>query len=204
MEDAQEGQPGEITVLLRRARGGEPRAMDELFRVVYDDLRVMAKAALRSGGFGRVGLDGTAVVNAACARLLGRDQLDAQDRRHFFFLLSRAMHDVLVDEVRQAMAAKRGGKLKRFELHDTVDQHTDSGSGARWDVMDLHEALTEFRKKEPECAQVVELRFFAGRTLAETAELLEMTVDKVRGNWDYAKAWLGDRLSESRPGRDAS
>lgn len=194
MANAESGNPGEITVLLRRMREGHEPAKDELFRIVYNDLRAMARGALRSGGFGYLGLDGTAVVNSACARLLGRDQLDAEDRRHFFFLLLRAMQDVLVEEARSAMAAKRGGGHRRVELHDTVDGNMNAEGTARYDVIDLHEALNELQIKDPEGARVVQLRFFAGRTLVETAELMGITLAIVRGHWDYAKAWLAQRI----------
>lgn len=187
--------PGVITSLLHRMRSGQQLAKDELFRIVYDDLRAMARGLLYSGGFGRLGLDGTAVVNAACARLLGRDALDANDRGHFYFLLSRAMQDVLVEEARSVMAVKRGGGRQRVELSDAAAAREDSGMEvATWDVVDLHDALNEFRAKDPAAAQVVELRFFAGRTLDETAELMGTTLAIVRRDWSYAKAWLGERL----------
>ncbi|MBC7772767.1 MAG: RNA polymerase subunit sigma [Pyrinomonadaceae bacterium] len=193
--------PGEITILLRRVRAGQAPAMDELFRVVYDDLRSMARSALNSGGFGYLGLDGTGVVHAACARLLGRDQLDAEDRRHFFFLLSRAMKDVIVEEARAALADKRGGKHRRVELLDTMDGKAETGASTRWDVMDLDVALAELQAADPESAQVVQLRFFAGRTLEQTAELMGTSVAIVRGHWSYAKSWLGERLAPASRSR---
>lgn len=189
---------GEITVLLRRARTDSGPALDELFRLIYDDLRLMAKSALHAGGYAYLGLDGTAVVNAACARLLGRNQLDAQDRRHFFFLLSRAMQDVLVEEARAALAAKRGGKQRRVELTDDSAE-TAASATVRLDVIELHKAIEELRAADPEAARLVELRYFAGRTLEETAEIMETTVAVVRRNWAYARAWLAERLANGPP-----
>lgn len=137
-------------------------------------------------------LDGTSLVNDACERLLGRSLLDAADRRHFFYLFGRAMHDVLVELARSDMAAKRGGGRRPIAL---VDFQVD-GESQNIELLDLEQAIGELRKSEPRAAQIVDLRFFGGRSLQETAELLGCSFATVRREWDYARAWLRDRLSK--------
>lgn len=185
------GNEGTITILLQRARSGEAAAANELFERVYDDLRRLAR-----GKYGHVpgrGLEGTALVNAACERLLGRDALNAEDRRHFFFLLGRAMHDVLVEEARARAAEKRGGDRRQVPL---VDFAAD-GASHTFEMLDLHAALEELRRADPDAAQVVSLRFFGNRTLEEAAEMMGVTFAVARRHWDYAKAWLSERLSRT-------
>ena len=185
--------PGEVTLLLRRSGAGDISARDELLRVLYNDLRGMARYAMASGNFGYLRLDATAVVNDACGRLLGRNQLAAEDGRHFRYLMARAMHDVLVEEARKADADKRPNERRRVELQDTIDG--SANRTAYWDVLDLHQALEELRLKDPDGAQLIELRFYGGCTLEETAELMGTTLAIVRRNWTYARAWLAERLT---------
>jgi RNA polymerase sigma factor (TIGR02999 family) len=184
---------GTITLLLHQARTGHERAMDELFRRVYDDLRQMARRQIAATR-GTPNLDATSLVNAACERLLGADKLDAEDRGHFFFVLGRAMHDVLVEEARSDLAKKRGGGRSRVPLADfQVD-----GRSLTLRLPDLHQALEELKQRDPEGAQVVMLRFFGGRTLEEAADLMGCTFAVARRHWEYSKAWLHERLSEER------
>lgn len=179
---------GTITSLLREAEAGNRSALEQVFDRVQGDLRGMARGVLRGGGWQN--LQGTELVNMACERLLKREQLNAEDRRHFFFLFGRAMRDILVEEARAAQAAKRGGGRKPApEVDFAVD-----GRRTRVGVLELHEALELLKEHDPEGVRVVELRFFAGRTLEETAELMGCTVGVVRGHWSYAKAWLAARL----------
>jgi RNA polymerase sigma factor (TIGR02999 family) len=191
---------GTITSLLREARGGKAGALDELFAVVYDDLRRLAQRKIGDVlGPGRGhGASGTALLHAACERLLGRGTPEAEDRRHFYFLLSRAMHDVLVEEVRAAQALRRGGGHERVPFVEFAGE----GGPLRLDVLAVREALEALREVDPEGAQVVMLRFFAGRTLEECAALMGCPFAEVRRHWDYARAWLHERLDarEEEPG----
>lgn len=188
MSDTGATSTGTITSLLREAEAGNRLALEQVFHRVQGDLRGMARGVLRGGGWQN--LQGTELVNMACERLLKREQLNAEDRRHFFFLFGRAMRDILVEEARAAHAAKRGGGRKPSpEVDFAVD-----GGRTRFGVLALHEALELLKEHDPEGVRVVELRFFAGRTLEETAELMGCTVGVVRGHWAYAKAWLAARL----------
>jgi len=180
---------GTVTLLLREMRAGSRTAFDELFRLIQHDLRRFAQSML--GPSPRHDTSGTELVNMACARLLGRGQPHAEDRGHLFFLLGRAMRDTLVEEARKRSAAMRGGGQSPMPLVDfPADERT-----ARLDVLDLHAALSELEARDPDGARVIELRFFAGLTLEETAEAMGCTLAAVRSHWNYARAWLSERLS---------
>lgn len=179
-----------ITRLLHRVRGGDKAAENQLFERVYDELRWMARRHLRNLG-DQKHRDATSLVHEACARLIRREAIDANDRRHFFFLLGRAMRDVLVESIRAASAAKRGEGIGHVPQLDFVVD----GQPSRVDFLDLHEALDALDRVDADAAKVVNLRYFSGLTIEETAEALGQPVAAVRGHWDYAKAWLSDRLS---------
>lgn len=179
-------------MLLREARAGDDSARDELLARVYEELRGIARGMVGPGGWPAMGLEVTSLVNSACLRLLGRDQLDAEDRRHFFFLFGRAMHDVLVETVKASQTLKQGGDRRRMVLVDALEA---DGGTLQADLIDLREALEEFRRVDPGAATVVELRYLSQRTIRETAEMLDRSVASVRRDWLYASAWLSERLS---------
>jgi RNA polymerase sigma factor (TIGR02999 family) len=180
---------GTVTILLREMRAGSRPAFDELFRLLQQDLRRFAQSLLRKGP--HHDFTGTELVNMACARLLGKGQPQADDRAHLFFLIGRAMRDTLVEEARKEAAQARGGGRARVPMIDfTVDERT-----SRLDVLDLHEALTELERRDPAGARVIELRFFAGLSLEQTAEAIGCSLAAVRRDWTYARAWLSERLS---------
>jgi len=183
---------GTITSLLGQVRTGDKEASDRLFEHVYADLKRMGSVLLAAKTYRAGALGSTALVNAACERLLGRDNLVAEDRRHFFFLLSRAMQDVLVEQARADLAAKRGGGFRRVPLDDFG---VDTGSRDT-SILDVREALEELRQHDPDAAEIVMLRFFAGRSLHEIGELMDRTLAIVRRDWEYARAWLHERLSD--------
>lgn len=191
MESHDPSLAGTVTLLLRRVRNGEPAALDDLFREVYEELRCLAQRVIASNRSGARALGGTELVNSACARLLGNQQLDAEDRRHFYFIFGRAMHDVLVETVRHEMALKRGGAQQRVPL---VEFSTD-GTSINLDVIELNKALVELEAHDPDGAQIIRLRFYSGRTLQECAGLMGCTFAIARRNWEYARAWLSERLS---------
>ena len=175
--------------MLARARSGDPVAADRLFAAVYCDLKRLARRRLRRCPADP--LQTTALANAACERLLRQTDLSAEDRRHFFFVLDRAMRDVVVEQARANRARKRGGALIREPIADLpAAKRSDSV-----DRLDLQVALAELAVVDAEAARVVELRFFESRTLLETAEILGCSLATVRRNWDYAKSWLHHRLS---------
>lgn len=179
-------------MLLRGARSGDNAAREKLFRLVAEELRGIARGMVGPNGWPSLGLEVTSLVNSACVRLLGREQLDAEDRRHFYFLFGRAMHDVLVETVKASQTQKQGGDRKRVVLMDAM---AEDGPSIQADLLDLRGALEEFRGVDAEAAQVVEMRYFAQRSIRETAEILGRSVASVRRDWAYASAWLNDRLS---------
>lgn len=177
-----------VTMLLSQARHGNEEAADELFRCVYDDLRQMARRKLEIMNAPK---DVTLLVQDSCERILTRGQLDLQNRRHFFFVFSRAMHDVLVERVRSEMAHKRGGEFQRIPMMDfEADGHTMTLS-----VIDLKDALTDLEHKDAEAAEIVRLRFFCGLSLHDAAAAMECSYAIARRHWIYAKAWLLERMS---------
>ena len=188
---------GTITSLLVEARQGEKSAMDRIFEMTYAQLRELARAQLASIKHGEH-LEATGLVSAACERLLDGGDLDAENRRHFYYLLGRAMHDVVIDELRRADALKRGGGYKQVPL---LAVEAD-GVTSIYDAMDLHDAIEELRASDADAAQVVILRYFGNRSVAQVAEMMGCTLSAARNNWIYAKAWLHERLSRGRDGRN--
>ncbi|MCA9244333.1 MAG: hypothetical protein KDA32_10285 [Phycisphaerales bacterium] len=184
--------PGEITALLRAGRAGDRNAQDELFALVYPNLQRIARGRL--AGRRHDIMQTTGLVNAACERLLGKSVLEADDRRHFYFLVARAIHDVLVEQLRADGALRRGGGLKRSPLMEIeVD-----GRKALVDALDLNDALEELATHDPVAEEVVRLRFYCGQTLEEVADHINCSLVTARRHWSYARAWLHERLSGAR------
>lgn len=192
-----EARPDETTVgrLLHRFRNGDEAALNLVFSRLYEDLRRLAGGMLRNKPVAvNQGLNGTALINAACEKLLEQSSLEPEDKKHFFRLFARGMRDVLVDSARAAQAIKRGGRLQRITFDDVEEQNTRSS----FDIIGLNEALEELFQHDPEGAQVASLRFYAGRTLEETAELMGCSFSETRRHWEYARAWLKDRLARGK------
>ena len=154
--------PGTITLLLERSRKGEAAARDDLYRHIERDLRAMARRQL-AGSPADPLMQATMLVNEACERLLER-HASIQDRRHLFFLLSRAMHDVLVEHVRRQVSIKRGGGARRVPL--TALDLVDGGAGdaGEREVAALREALDALAEVDPDGAEMIRLRFYCGRS----------------------------------------
>lgn len=179
---------GTITTLLDEARSGRADAVDRLFSHVYEDLKAVARRFSRNAS--RNGLQATEIVHVAYQRLASREGLNVENRRQFFYVLSRAMHDILVEQARNELAQKRGGGIR----HEALIEVAWEESSQRIDILDLQNALADLGAVEPDVARIVMLRFYAGMTLEETAETVGCSFSTVRGHWDYAKAWLRARL----------
>ncbi len=185
--------PGTVTDLLRLSQAGDLGARDQLFVRVDTELREVARSMLRARGLGPGAIRGTELVNMACERLLGRDQLRAEDRAHFFYLMGRAMRDALADEARKALSRKRGGDRTHepmFEIPDPVGMRTVS-------LVDLTGALGALRSVDPGSADALEHHYLAGRSLRETSELMGVSLFTVRQHVTYGSAWLRTRLESS-------
>jgi RNA polymerase sigma factor (TIGR02999 family) len=175
----------EITELLNRAAGGDPDAVREVFPAVYGHLRRIASAKLSHVPPGGT-VQTTALVHEAYLRIVDRRRDGWSSVRHFYFAAARAMRDILVDEARRKFADKRGGGAARVPL----EQITLTVDGPPDDVLALDAALSRLEKEDPEGHQLVMLRFFAGLSVPEAAEVLGSSVRTLERRWRFLRAWL--------------
>ena len=184
---------GDITQLLRAWSGGDREALDRLAPLVYDELHRRAHRYMAREGSGHP-LQTTALVNEAYLRLVDARGTNWQDRAHFYALAARQMRRVLVDYARSSRSAKRGGDWRHVVFDDGVGRT----SALRVDLVALDEALNGLREFDERKSSVVELRFFAGLNVEETANVLEVSPETVKRDWRLAKAWLLKELSGER------
>ena len=179
---------GEITEILSAARGGEPEKLEAVFAALYPELKRLA--SWRAAGRARDStLTTTVLVHETFLKLVGARHLDLQDRKHFFACAGRAMRHILVDHARAAFADKRGGGLSPVALPDEL---ADARRTPDW--IDLDRALDELDSVQPALRELVELRYFAGLSRAETAALLACSERTVQRDWQRARAFLHARL----------
>lgn len=178
--------------LLEALAEGRPRAADELFDHLYGQLRELARLQL-AGRNGSPTLQPTALVHEVWLKIGTKPLSSVESRRHFFRLASRAMRDVLVDAARRRRAEKRGGDAPTVPLDEVLLAWRE---GTTLDPLVLDEELDRLAQKDPRMARVVELRFFAGLTIAECAEVLELTRRQVEHAWKLARALLVEALRE--------
>ncbi len=175
----------EITQWLDAARDGDRAALDRVLGTLYHELHAMARRQL-AGQYGQT-LDATALVHEAYLKLIGRRDVQFDDRAHFFAYAASAMRSVVVDYARQRLAQKRGGDLHRVtELPDDVE----GGLRLDEDMLALDTALTKLAAVDAKLAQVVELRYFAGLSEQEIAELLQRSERSIRRDWQKARLFL--------------
>jgi RNA polymerase sigma factor (TIGR02999 family) len=179
-----------VTNLLLDWRRGDRGALDRLLPLVYSELRQVARARLRQEAPGHT-IQATALVHEAYVRLVDLDRMSLSDRTHFFAVAARLMRQILVDHARRKRSDKRGGGQTLL----TLDGISASAPERPVDVLDLDRALDELTTFDERLARVVELRFFVGMTLEETAEALDVSHATVERDWATAKAWLYRRLS---------
>jgi RNA polymerase sigma-70 factor (ECF subfamily) len=182
---------GEVTELLRAWSDGDDEAFDRVLPLVYEELHRMAARYL-VGERSTVSLQTTALVNELCVRLLGWDPVRWQNRGQFFGVSARMMRRVLVDIARRRRAERRGGPAAIRVPLDGID--VAAGEPAA-DVLAVDMALELLAIEDPRKAQVVELRFFGGLSVEETAETLQVSVRTVHTDWALARAWLYRTLS---------
>ena len=184
--------PG-VTALLRAWAQGDEAAGERLFPILYGELRLQARRYMRRERRGHT-LQPSGLVHEAYLRLAGAPDLDWHDRAHFFAFAARVMRQVLVDHARRRKAAKREGQHVTFDEADAP--------AAPLETLDLENALIELAALDPRQARVVELRFFGGLDVDETAAVLGLSARTVKREWQTARAWLQHRLlagSEARP-----
>ncbi len=180
-----EREHAEITQWLDAARDGDRAALDRVLGTLYHELHAMARRQL-AGQYGQT-LDATALVHEAYLKLIGRRDVQFDDRAHFFAYAASAMRSVVVDYARQRLAQKRGGDLHRVtELPDDIE----GGLRLDEDMLGLDTALTKLASVDAKLAQVVELRYFAGLSEQEIAELLKRSERSIRRDWQKARLYL--------------
>ena len=180
-----------VTGLLRAWGAGDAQASDSLVRLVYAELRRQARLALRREGAGHT-LQPTALVNEAWMRLVDQREVDWQNRAQFFGIAARVMRRVLIDHARERQAEKRGGGVIPLTLSG-VD--AAPSSDASIDVCALHEALDRLAVFDPDQAKIVELRYFGGLSIDETAAVMECSPSTIKREWATARAWLKRELA---------
>jgi RNA polymerase sigma factor (TIGR02999 family) len=185
----------DITTLLKAWRQGDRGALDRLTPLVYSHLKTLARAYVRKE-HGEVRLDATGLVHEAYVRLVDGRTADWQDRSHFFAVCARTMRRILVDAARARAAAKRGGGLTRVDNTTAFDLERvpDASSERAAEICALDDALESLARFDRRRAQVVELRFFAGLTVDETARVLSVSEQTVMRDWRLARAWLAREL----------
>jgi RNA polymerase sigma-70 factor, ECF subfamily len=181
-----------IEMLLEACRTGDASALDRLFHLLYDELRIIAHRHLRSlHGDGACTLNTTALVHESYLKLAGGAPVRGSGRAQFFAVASRAMRSILVDYARRGAAAKRGGDLVRVTLQEGMA----AGDARAADLLAVDAALTRLAENLPRLAQVIECRFFGGMTVAETAEALDISPRTVERDWTRARAYLATILN---------
>ena len=181
---------GNITQLLLKWSDGDQTALDQLMPLVYDELRQLARSYLRRRG-NQHSMEPTALVNEAYLRLVNQHQVNWQCRAQFFGLAAKLMRNLLVDYVRERRAAKRGGGQNNLSLNH-ADQTTRQ---SEIDLIALDEALNRLSALSERQSRIVELRYFSGLTIPETAEALGVSSATVEREWSAARAWLYSELS---------
>ena len=177
---------GEVTQLLRAWSDGDADAFERVLPLVYEELHRMAARYL-VGERSSISLQATALVNELCLRMLGWDPVPWQNRGHFFGVSARMMRRVLVDIARRRRAERRGGPNAVRVPLESIDVPA-SAPGA--DLIAVDTALQMLALEDPRKAQVVELRFFGGLSVEETAEALGVSARTVHADWAFARAWL--------------
>ena len=187
------GGMADVTRLLSAIERGDPDAAGQLWPIVYDELRRLAGAQMARERAGHT-LDATALVHEAYVRLAADAEAGFANRRHFFAAAAQAMRRILVEHARGKARHKRGGGRRR----EYADLDALSAGGPAEDLLALHDALDDFAAHDPVKARLVELHFFAGLTLDEAAECLDISPSTADRAWRYARAWLYAELADDR------
>ena len=183
----------DVTRILTAVVQGDPAAAEKLLPLVYDELRRLAAQRLSNESAGQT-LQPTALVHEAYLRLVDVKHMPQFDGRgHFFAAAAEAMRRVLIDSARRKKADKRGGDWQRLELLDAELAVDSTGE----DLFAVDEALSRLAAQEPDIAKLVELRFFAGTTLKQAADLLDISLRSANRDWAYARAWLRRELDRT-------
>jgi RNA polymerase sigma-70 factor, ECF subfamily len=179
----------DVSQMLVRWSAGDETALEELIPIVYAELRRLGRSALRRGGHDSV-MQPTALVHEAGWRMAGNKQLSIESRHQFFGLAAKMMRGILVDHLRRRHAAKRGGS----QIEIALDDANASEQPRSIDFLILDEAITRLGEIGPRYQQIVELRYMAGLTIEETAEVANVSRATIEREWHFARAWLRREL----------
>ena len=183
----------EVSQLLKDWGDGNESALNKLIPLVYEELRKMAHYQMARERVGHT-LQTTALVNEVYLRLLGAMEVSWQDRAHFFALSAKLMRRVLVDHARGRGRAKRGGAIRKLSLEETIAIPV----GRDTNIVALDDALNSLAAADARKAKTVELRFFGGFSVEETARMLNVSVSTVMSDWRFAKVWLLREMQRRR------
>jgi RNA polymerase sigma-70 factor, ECF subfamily len=193
MSSATNPDAARVTALLDQARAGRAEAIEALLPLVYAELRRVAAAYMRRERPGQT-IQATALVHEAYLRLMRERNVDWQNRSHFCAIAANSMRQILVERARARRAAKRGGEWARVSLHEGLV----GGKEPEVDIEALDEALERLARRDPDQARLVELRYFGGLTIEETAAVLGVSPATVKRSWMVARAWLKKELAPER------
>lgn len=183
------GSMSSATVMLRAIEAGDAQAADQLLALVYDELRRLAAYKMSQEAPGQT-LQPTALVHEAWLRLVSDEGRKFENRGHFFAAAAEAMRRILIDRARRRLTHRHGGKHERV----TLDESGLVAPAEDEQLLAVDEALEKLAREHPVQAQVVKLRYFAGMTNEETAQLLDLSVSTVKNYWAFARAWLFDEI----------
>jgi RNA polymerase sigma factor (TIGR02999 family) len=187
-----EAAPHEITKLLTDWSGGDSTALDRVIPLVYDELHRLAHQHMRRERAGHL-LQTSALINEAYLRLMEQPELNLENRTHFFGIAARLMRQILVDEARKRNSAKRGGDAIQVSLTEATNVVQEQAAN----VVALDDALKTLEGIDGRQSEIVELRFFGGLTIEETAKVLSVSPGTVMRDWTFARAWLRNEMSRS-------
>jgi RNA polymerase sigma factor (TIGR02999 family) len=184
--------PHQVTRLLQEWSEGDETALEQLMPLVHDELHRLAHQHMRREGPGHI-LQTSALINEAYVRLVDQPEIQWKNRNHFFGIAARLMRRILVDDARKRNAAKRGGSLIQVPL----DEATSLADEQSANVAALDAALKMLETIDARQGQIVELRFFGGLSIEETAELLKVSPGTVMRDWTFARAWLRNEMTRA-------
>jgi RNA polymerase sigma factor (TIGR02999 family) len=182
--------PQEITQLLLSWSKGDKSSLEELIPLVYPELRRMARAYMGGENSGHT-LQTSALINEAYLRFVNQQEVEWQDRAHFFAVAAQIMRHILIDHARKYRRSKRGGGTEHLPLDDVVVACDQRAA----ELLALDDALKRLASVDARKSQIVELRFFGGLTVEETAEVVKLSPITIMREWRAAKAWLGREVS---------
>jgi RNA polymerase sigma factor (TIGR02999 family) len=186
----------EVTRILKAVEEGDAHAAEQLLPLVYDELRKLAAQKLSHEKPGQT-LDATALVHEAYLRLVDVEQVQHWNSRgHFFAAAAEAMRRILVDQARRKLSLRQGGKLQRHHIEDQEIEAPEPSV----DLLAVHDALERFQGVDAVAAEIVKLRYFAGLTIPQAAEVLGISTSTADRSWAYARAWLHAALKQNETG----